>query len=296
MKKLLIILVSSLVFSGCTIQQLFIKKPAGLEITTTPQSTVFINGEHEGETPYSNNSIKPGEYTIKLVPQSGDSDLLTWEGKITLSSRATTIISKTLAANETESSGYTLQLKPETNESESYLSVISDPDTSNLTVDGQPHGFTPLTKLKLEPGDHTVEISSPGFKPITIGVNATLGYNLIVNAKLSRELITIKQKEASPSAVLEVDDSTKDATEEISTEESEPNTDTITKPYVIIEETGTGWLRIRSEPNTSTSEELGKADVGERFKYLDSTDNGWHQILFDGVEGWISGKYASIYR
>src|SRR5688572_2405858 len=46
MKKFLLILASAVLLSGCTIQGLFQKKPAGLEIVTVPAATVFLNGEN----------------------------------------------------------------------------------------------------------------------------------------------------------------------------------------------------------------------------------------------------------
>ncbi|MFH1244174.1 MAG: SH3 domain-containing protein, partial [bacterium] len=71
---------------------------------------------------------------------------------------------------------------------------------------------------------------------------------------------------------------------------------TIDKPYVLIGETGTGWLRVRKDAS-GTSDELGKANTGEKLKYLgESTDLGWHQVEFEGSQGWVSGKYTTIVK
>jgi len=62
---------------------------------------------------------------------------------------------------------------------------------------------------------------------------------------------------------------------------------------VIIGDTPTGWLRVRSSANTG-SEEVAKVNPGESFNLVDSS-NGWFQIeLPDGVTGWVSGQYASV--
>ena len=87
MKKLLVVLASSLLLSGCTIQNLFIKKPAGLEITAEPQAAVFINDENQGETPYQNQALKAGSYTIRLVPR--EPGLAAWETRTDLDPQVT---------------------------------------------------------------------------------------------------------------------------------------------------------------------------------------------------------------
>jgi hypothetical protein len=289
MKKLLLILAFSLILGGCTPRDLFIKPPAGLEINTSPTSTVFVNGENKGETPYSDKAIKPATYTIKLVPTSGE-NLSPYETKLILTSKAATIISRTFMPSDLDSSGYILQLLKEPS-GETYLSVISDPDTINVVIDDKPSGFTPLSKLEAAPGSHFLRVSSPGYIEQTLSVNVVKGYNLIVNFKLAAQTITLSPPNpATPSASLAptVSPSPSSLTNDLPP--------TISKPYILIGETGTGWLRVRKEAS-GTSEELGKANTGEKLKYLgESTDLGWHKIEFDGSVGWVSGKYVTLVK
>ena len=279
MKKILFILFASIFLGGCTVKELFVKSPAGLEITTTPASTVFLNNENKGETPYINKDLKPGDYILKLVASSGD-NLTPYETKLSLTSKASTIINHTFAPSELDASGYTLQLQEDLSGG-TFLSVISDPDTVNVTLDDKPSGFTPLSKIAITPGSHSLVATSPGYLEQTLPVNAVKGYNLIVNFKLASEKITISAPDvATPSASLAP----------ISTSSA----DTIPKPYVLIGDTGTGWLRVRKEAS-GTSEELGKADTGEKLKYLgESTELGWFKVEFEGAPGWVSGKYINL--
>lgn len=61
---------------------------------------------------------------------------------------------------------------------------------------------------------------------------------------------------------------------------------------VEIQETGTGWLRVRSEPGL-TGTEVTKVNVGEKFPLLEEK-SGWYKIkLSDGQEGWVISQYAT---
>ncbi|PIR98940.1 hypothetical protein COT87_02155 [Candidatus Collierbacteria bacterium CG10_big_fil_rev_8_21_14_0_10_44_9] len=287
MKKLLTIIIASILLGGCTLRDLFVKLPAGLEISTNPPATVFINGENKGSTPYNNKDMKPGTYTIKMIPIS-ESNLPSYETKLNLISKASTIISRNFAQSELDSSGYTLQLQEDLSGG-TFLSVISDPDTINITIDDKPNGFTPLSKLSISPGSHSLHVTSPGYMEQAISVNVVKNYNLIVNFKLAGQTITLTpQYPATPSASLALPSPASVGAPSISP--------TIPKPYVVIGETGTGWLRIRKEASGS-SEELGKANTGEKLKYLgESTELGWHKIEFEGAPGWVSGKYVTLIK
>ncbi len=303
MKKILLILGSSLLLAGCTPKDLFVKPPAGLEIATIPAATVFINDENKGTTPYSDKNVKPGSYTLKLVPTTGSAT--PYETKLVLTSKASTIISRTFSESEADNSGYTLSLQEEAS-GETYLSVISDPDTVNITVDDKPNGFTPLSKLSITPGSHTLVATSPGFVEQTLSVNTVKGYNLIVNFKLAGQNITLTPAPApiasdsagavsvptlspTPSGKASYSPSPKASP-------SGAQSSDMAKPYVLIGETETGWLRVRKEAS-GTAEELGKADTGEKLKYLgESTDLGWHKVEFSGSPGWVSGKYVTVVK
>lgn len=284
MQKLALVIFSAVLLSGCTPKDFFVKPPAGLEIMTTPTATVFLNDENKGDTPYVNKNLKPGSYVLKLVPGSG-SNLPTYETKLDLVSRASTVITRTFADSDLDSSGYTLQLV-EDSPDQTTLSIISDPDMVSLTLDGKPSGFTPLSRLASTPGSHSLVVNSPGYISQELSVTAVKGYNLIINFKLASATITLTTPlPATPSSSISPSPSA-----------SSPEPLTIDKPYVLIGETGTGWLRVRQDAS-GTSPELGKATTGEKLPYLgESTELGWHKIKFEGQTGWVSGKYVTLVK
>ena len=289
MKKILLVvfILSFLGLVGTSLyffRDKFDKKPSGLSVESNPGSTVYLDGVELGPTPFSSQTIKAGTYVIKLVPDSPGTDPLpSWEKRFTLSPQTTTVISRAFASSELDSSGFTLSYVPE-KDGGTYLSVISDPDTINISLDGEPQGFTPISRLTTSSGTHTLVLSSPGFRDQELSVNAAEGYNLLVDIKLALDALEIELPSPTPSVSPSASAS------------ALPEVGEITKPYVVVKETGTGWLRVRKDPS-AYSDELGKANIGEKLKYLgENTETGWVKIEFEGEVGWTSGKYVEIIK
>ena len=64
------------------------------------------------------------------------------------------------------------------------------------------------------------------------------------------------------------------------------------KPYLVVKDTPTGFLRVRMDPSTGATE-AGRINPGDTFSILD-TQSGWYEIRFDGANtGWVSGQYVT---
>lgn len=300
MHKLLVVVIASAVLSGCTVKNLFVKKPSGLDIATVPAATVTLNGENVGETPYSNKTLKPGEYTITLTPKSGD--FSPYEIKRKLESQVGAVISRTFGATEDESSHYILMLEPSLSDG-TYLSVISEPDAVNVNLDDKPYGFTPLSKIATTPGTHTLSVSSPGYISQSIPINPAPGYNLVVSVKLASDNITLVASpsptpsgEATPSALPAQAGSLAPG---IASPSPSPLVQhDIAPPYVTVSDVpdtrAQSGLNVRKDASSS-SDPLGKAKIGEKLPYLgETTPAGWHKVEFEGTTGYVSGKYVTL--
>ncbi len=65
---------------------------------------------------------------------------------------------------------------------------------------------------------------------------------------------------------------------------------------VQINETGTGWLRVRSNPyiQNDPTNEITKVNTGESFPYVE-TQGDWYKIEYEsGKYGWVYSDYASL--
>ena len=296
--KYIFLLAFPLLLSGCSI--LPGGKKSALSVTTTPKATIFLDGEHLGQTPYYNEKLKSGQYVLKIVPESTGQALNPWEGRITLSPGILTVVNRELGLTADSSSGEILSFEPIADKSASSISVVSTPDGAVVNLDGEPRGFAPLSIDNISEGDHVLVITSPGFNQKTIKAKTVKGNKLIASVQLSREEgetpeIVEKDQEATPSAAPTTSPKATPKATPKSSPKPKADGEELARPYVEINSPDAGWVRVREEASTG-SEELTKVDHGDTFPLVD-TDSGWYQIEYEaGKEGWISGKYAEKFE
>ena len=246
------------------------QKHAGLEINCQPEAIVFLEGKHLGQTPFKQENLQPGEYLLKITPP--EAGLISWEKKVSLVSGVSTVIDCQLAASEEKSSSTILNLESLNNKRLMVLAIISQPDGVLVKVDAVTRGFTPISLEDIQEGDHLVSLTLPGYQQKEIKAKTILGRKLIINVQLA--------KTADGEEVL-----SPEATASAAIKEAGQKT-------VVINETPTGWLRVRWEPNLSATE-AARVKPGAEFILLEE-NNGWYKIEFEeGQEGWIAGQYAT---
>lgn len=262
--------------------------PAVLKISSNPKATIFLDGQHLGQTPYED-KVKPGEYTLKLVPDS-DSKAVSWQIKLKLNSGMMTFVNRDLSDSELTSAGEILTLEKISGQSAEMV-VISTPDGASVSLDNNNRGTTPFSLLKIEPGDHDLLLSETGFSDRTLKIRTTVGFKLTASFQLA---LTSPEAtvSATPSATPKASSSPKPTATPKSSATSSAQ---LARPYVQILDTPTGFLRVRLEPSTSATE-AAQVKPGETYPLLDQ-QNGWYQIKYQGQSsGWISGQYAEKFE
>lgn len=239
---------------------------AKLEIAqTNVAAMVYINGEQTGGmTPYEEYR-EPGEVTLRLVPQATEGPLAPWETKVNLVEGVTTVVRRDFGPTNEDSSGELLSFEKIAGK-RAELVVVSVPDSVEVKLDGESRGFTPLPVVDAPAGEHQIVVSRPGYKEKEVdSVKTVPGYRLTVVVFLAQEP-KIQEDERK---------------EEIS------------QTQVQILETGTGFLRVRSEP-TLAAEEVAKVMPRREYLYLDKNGDGsWFKIEYEkGKAGWIKAEYA----
>lgn len=268
---ILVIILGGMVFLGKSFLTGKGKALGGLKVTSVPQAGVFLDAQSRGRTPFEE-KIKPGEYTLKLIPEDMTASASSWQGKIKISANVLTYVNREMGSSDLTSAGEILSLEKIAGKT-AEIAIISVPDGAEVLFNGEEKGRASLILRNVSPGDHEISLSSPGFVSRTVKVRAAPGYKLLADFQLA--LI--------PGEEGEVSEEEEEAEEKV---EKRPE-----KPYVKIIDTPTGWLRVREEPST-TSTEAAKVKPGETYPFLDE-ESGWYKIRYEkDKEGWISGKYA----
>lgn len=310
MKKFQIVLpvVTALLFSACSLP-FFSQAQAGLQIESNEPATVYLDDKHIGSTNLNQQSLKAGQYSLKLVSEKNPNKQ--WQSNIRLTSKVITVVSYNFADQPDQGSYYVLQLEKLANENNSEISFITQPDNVIITLDGQPKGLSPVTLEQVAPGEHKIILSAPAHQEMSIPSRSLAGYSLLVNAQLARlsdipaplveessasaSAQTTTVETISPSPTVTTKNSIQAPTPTIAsspTSASSSAKQALKPPYVIVQETGTGWLRVRSSAGGS---EVAKIDTGDQFPYIESDDAGWYKIEYSpGNQGWVVARYVKL--
>lgn len=284
-KSLLVfsLLLSSIFLSGCF---LLPKKKSALSVNTNPKSTIFLDGQHLGQTPYFNEKLKSGDYVLKIVPESSGQALSPWEGRVTLSPGIMTVVNRELGLTADSSSGEILSFEPIADKTASSISVVTTPDGAVVNLDGEPRGFAPISLDKISEGDHILLISSPGYQDRTIKAKTIKANKLIVSVQLARavELPPVETETetatpaASPKATPKPSASPKIATSSAS----------LTNSIQALKSPGFANVR---EDGTAAAAILVKIYYPDKYTILETTTNGghsWYKIEYETAkEGWV---------
>lgn len=240
-----------------------------LQVTSIPQSQVFIEGKFVGKTPLClcdlNQLLKVGDYDIRLVPvESGFKETTQ---KIKIYQGVLTVVDRTFDQELAASSGSLITLSPIDSDN-SELMIVSVPNNAQIIMDSNPVGNTPLLLSDVTDSDHEIKLIKDGYKEKIIKIKAVKGKRLEAVISLGiRSDINSKTNVATKSA-------------------------NIVKK-VIIKDTPTGFLRVR-ETNSVSSSQVGTVEPKEELDLLQEKD-GWFEIrMSDGNTGWISSDFAEI--
>lgn len=282
---LIFVVVTLIIFGAVKLLGSRAPKEGELRVDATPAVSVFLDNKHIGRTPLKE-KVTAGEYTIRLVAESTTGEFAPWQAKISVGPNLLTYVNAVLSESELSSAVDVLWLeksvagKPE-------LSIITNPDGASVVLDDVTKGITPLTVSDLAVGDHNLTVTSPGFLTRTMKVKLTAGYKLIASMKLALSAGGLPATtEATPAATTSTT-----PTPSLKPGSSATSSATPQKPYVVIKDTPTGFLRVRMEPSTAATE-AGRVNPGEKY-HLFNQQTGWYQISHDGTnKGWISAQYA----
>ncbi len=269
-----LIVLAVLLFLG-----VFKEQEAGILVESDPSAVVYINDQEVGKTPYEVNR-NPGEITLRIKPESVENIILDdYETKINLIPGIKTIVKRVFRETEDYSSGVVVSFE-KLGGIESYVTVVSVPDNSQVLIDGKAYGYTPL-RVKIPAGDHTLVISSDKYLEKSLPIRVYAGYKLTASVKLAK---SDKPKEPEQLAVLG------------------ETTETSNLGRIKINKTDIGFLRVRSGANTGFPE-IAQVKPDEEYEILEEGEHAqWYKIKIvsttnegatNEIEGWVSSEFVT---
>jgi hypothetical protein len=298
---------SSVFFAGCTT---FFNKnnKAGLQVMTNEAAAaVFLDGEYLDNAPYINKELQPGQYLLEIRPEN--TALVPYETTIELRKGLLTVVTWKPGQRPDLSGGVIYELEKLSSSKTTEIAIASVPDGAVVSIDNGEKEFTPVLRDDITPGTHDIAISLPSYETQSHTVNAVEGHRLNILVTLAKNPLGDSDQIIDPSPV-----TTSNATPDAATASAQasvqpspsPNgnlrnvslSESTDGPTVTITATnfyqdGKEVLRVRDAVGVG-GEELGFAEVGNTYLYLDESQSGWLKIDFDGEEGWISSKYAQL--
>lgn len=257
-----------IIFAGVV---LFLNQNSGkgaLQVTSSPASQAYLNGQLIGETPLCKCNTKEmipiGNYRIRLIPKEGNSK--SYDEQITINKSTLTVVDRTFGEN---ASGSVITLTPLSNKKDTELMVISFPDKTNVFLDNNQKGSAPILLKDVTESDHELKLTKEGYLDKTLRIRTTSGFRL-----KSVIFLSVNPNVSSSSS-----------------QPSLPNPQTPKVEKVTVLDTPTGFLRVRTD-SSITSSEIGRVSPGDSLELV-AEKEGWFQIkMTDGKTGWISSQYA----
>ncbi len=264
-QKYWVIILATILLSGCTMPS----NRSGIEIRSTPDAKVYIDGKDAGMTPYNNKSMKTGQVNVKLMAGNNQ-----WSKTVHTESGASTVINHEFGNDSENGGGFVLYFEPTGDKKKAAMLISTNPDKATIKIDDEVKGQSPFRIDDIGMGDKKLTVSFPGYKNLNTFVKFINGYQLVVEAELVREDVIITPE------ITDVPIATNSAGNNL-----------VNETKVIIKETETGWLRVR-DTASSVGTEVAKVYPNSEYKLLEE-NNGWYKIdLGNDKSGWISTKYA----
>lgn len=230
------------------------KVKSGVKITSLPGGTVFINDKEVGKTPFQDENLSPGNYSVKIT---GSNEL--WQGDVLLTKGTVTVINRELAESIASASGEVLTLTPG-----SGMVVTSSPNGADLEIDGQSYGRTPLSINAIKPGEHVFILTHDNYlkRSIRALLPEKLSLHLDVDLAITEADLSSQQ---SPSPIVQI-------------------------AKVTVVSTPTGFLRVRDRPSLQGLE-VAKVYTGDKLTLIEDLTS-WIKVRLDsGIEGYVSSSY-----
>lgn len=149
------------------------------------EAEVYLNDEFLGKIPFESEDIDSGDNKITVKSSSS-----AYEVTLSFMSNTQVVVKRDLGVSETFSSGQNFWI--EESDSNSVLSVITDPDGASVYVDNTEVGTSPYSSSDLSDGEYDLRVEAPGYETQTARIKIQKGYKLNSALKLFPVPVPVK--------------------------------------------------------------------------------------------------------
>lgn len=277
---LVIILVAAAIYFINPFQK---QAQGGLQVVTyETDASLFLNDQYLDKSPYINRNINAKRYTLSIIPDN--KELTAKDLTINLNPGTLTVVYWRPGPTLEKSSGLIYELESIANRRHGELQIITEPDEAIIHLGNRPQEFAPHVFRDLEPGDHTIQISLPGYENHEQKFNISAGYRLKITARLAQ---------TGPSG-----DEAQLTEEDPDYADEQDQASMLTIQSTNFFQNGKEVLRVRDNSSVAGLP-IGFVEVGESYPHQE-VENGWYLISFEDAldseikEGWVSGQFIEL--
>lgn len=141
------------------------------------QAEVYLDGALLGNTPFESKEIKSGEHTVLL---KGDG--VEYEVTLDFVKNTEVVVKRDLGISSVFSAGQNFWF--DKSGSDAVFSVISEPVSADIYIDGEKIGTTPFTSSDLSPGGYDIRIEKAGYEAQSARIEVDEEHKLNISAVL----------------------------------------------------------------------------------------------------------------
>ncbi|MEX0895338.1 MAG: PEGA domain-containing protein [Patescibacteria group bacterium] len=291
-KTAILLLIVASVLSGCSIFES--KERAGLQVLTDDiASFVYLDGQTLDATPMIAKNLKPGSYQLRIEPTNPE--YAPYETTITLRRSTLTVVMWKPNTQPELSGGVIYEMEPLRNSDATEVVVHTIPEGAIVSIEDREKEFSPAVFTDIPAGNREFEISLPSYEVQHHTISVQQGFRMVITVTLAKLRLPGEMDPEVVSDESEIIDASAPATESGGIGEdgnAQPaGTVTIKRTSLFIDDQEV--VRVREEPD-SNSRQLVTLPVEQSYPYLGETENDWHKIDANGVEGWVNGNFAVL--
>ncbi len=141
------------------------------------EAEVYLDNDLLGKTPYESKEIKAGEH--KVTVKTADRQ---YEATLNFAPNTQVVVKRDLGISENFSSGQNYWI--EKTNSQTVLSITSEPTGASIFIDNTEVGKTPFSSSTLTAGEYDLRVESPQYEGQSARIKIQKGYNLNIAVKL----------------------------------------------------------------------------------------------------------------